>query len=78
MGHGTVADEIKGRTQTPSHERTGAILGIDEDGVRFRSYVDGGERFLRHFEPAEHAQMAQWWNRVMPGAGDVADLSRPD
>ena len=36
------------------------------------------ERFLRHFEPAEHAQMAQWWNRVMPGAGDVADLSRPD
>jgi queuine tRNA-ribosyltransferase len=46
MGHGTVADEIKGRAQTPSHERTGAILGIDEDGVRFRSYVDGGERFM--------------------------------
>ena len=24
----------------------GAILSISEDGVRFRSYVDGGERFL--------------------------------
>src|SRR3954452_17889873 len=22
------------------------------------------ERFLRHFEPAEHAQMAEWWNRA--------------
>jgi queuine tRNA-ribosyltransferase len=46
MGHGTVADEIKGRTQTRPPERSGAILGIDEDGVRFRSYVDGGERFM--------------------------------
>jgi len=36
------------------------------------------ERFLRHFEPAEHEQMASWWNRVMPGAGDVSDLSRRD
>jgi queuine tRNA-ribosyltransferase len=44
MGHGTVADEIKGRA---SHgERSGAILGIDEDGVRFRSYVDGSEMFM--------------------------------
>src|SRR5207248_643503 len=30
----------------PGGERTGAILGIDEEGVRFRSYVDGAERFL--------------------------------
>src|ERR687895_1910480 len=44
MGHGTVADEIKGRAA--QGERTGAILGIDEEGVRFRSYVDGGERFM--------------------------------
>ena len=36
------------------------------------------ERFLRHFEPAELEQMATWWNRVMPGAGDVSDLSRRD
>ncbi len=45
MGHGNVADEIKGRGRgvggTPSN---GAILSIDEDGVRFRSYIDGGER----------------------------------
>jgi queuine tRNA-ribosyltransferase len=43
MGHGGVADEIKGRGHP---EREGAILAIGEDGVRFRSYVDGGERFL--------------------------------
>jgi queuine tRNA-ribosyltransferase len=40
MGHGTVADEVKGRApQGPVRE--GAILAIDEEGVRFRSYVDG-------------------------------------
>jgi queuine tRNA-ribosyltransferase len=45
MGHGTVADEIKGRApQGP--EREGAILAIEEEGVRFRSYTDGAERFL--------------------------------
>jgi queuine tRNA-ribosyltransferase len=43
MGHGTVADEIKGRG---GPERDGAILAIDEAGVRFRSYVDGTERFM--------------------------------
>ena len=36
------------------------------------------ERFLRHFEPAEHEQMAVWWNRVLPGAADITDLSRSD
>ncbi len=53
MGHGGVADEIKARP-TRSRARSGnsggpaggAILSIDEEGVRFRSYVDGGERFL--------------------------------
>jgi queuine tRNA-ribosyltransferase len=44
MGHGGVADEIKGRNRRG--ETTGAILAIDEEGVRFRSYVDGQERFL--------------------------------
>jgi queuine tRNA-ribosyltransferase len=53
MGHGTVADEIKSRPSRSSRrgdaevvEREGAILAIEEDGVRFRSYVDGRERFM--------------------------------
>ncbi|MDO8214075.1 tRNA guanosine(34) transglycosylase Tgt [Conexibacter sp. CPCC 206217] len=45
MGHGTVADEIKGRAPSGS-DRAGAILAIEEEGVRFRSYIDGGERFM--------------------------------
>ena len=44
MGHGTVADEIKGRAA--QGDRTGAILHIDEQGVRFRSYVDGSPMFM--------------------------------
>jgi queuine tRNA-ribosyltransferase len=54
MGHGTVADEIKGRSSresNPTHPEGNRIpptriLAIDEEGVRFRSYVDGRERFL--------------------------------
>ena len=69
MGHGTVADEIKGRGGRGGEVRAdptlagggrgsgraggregrseaGAILAIEEEGVRFRSYVDGRERFL--------------------------------
>jgi queuine tRNA-ribosyltransferase len=47
MGHGAVADEIKGRaSQSAAGERAGAILGIDEQGVTFRSYLDGSPRFL--------------------------------
>jgi queuine tRNA-ribosyltransferase len=45
MGHGTVADEIKGRAPS-GQDRLGRVLEITEDGVRFRSYRDGGERFL--------------------------------
>jgi queuine tRNA-ribosyltransferase len=45
MGHGGVADEIKGRRR-PAGDGAGAMLSIAEDGVRFRSYVDGRERFL--------------------------------
>ena len=41
MGHGTVADEIKGRAAQFVGERSGAILAIEEEGVRFRSYLDG-------------------------------------
>src|SRR3954447_15900793 len=36
------------------------------------------ERFLNHFEAAELEQMAVWWDRVLPGAAEVADLSRTD
>jgi queuine tRNA-ribosyltransferase len=47
MGHGTVAEEIKARARHgATAEREGAILSIEEDGVRFRSYFDGRERFM--------------------------------
>jgi queuine tRNA-ribosyltransferase len=46
MGHGTVADEIKGRAPQSTGERAGAILKIEERGVRFRSYIDGTEQFM--------------------------------
>jgi queuine tRNA-ribosyltransferase len=47
MGHGTVADEIKGRApQTSGGERAGAILKIAEEGVTFRSYLDGSTQFM--------------------------------
>jgi queuine tRNA-ribosyltransferase len=44
LAHGTVADEIKGRRGRAAG--AGTVLDITEDGVRFRSYVDGSERFL--------------------------------
>ena len=36
------------------------------------------ERFLRHFDAGELAQMAAWWDRALPGAAGIADLSRID
>ncbi len=42
MGHGSVAEEIKRKRE----RRTSMILSIDEEGVRFRSYLDGRERFM--------------------------------
>ena len=42
MGHGSVAEEIKRRRG----ERQNRIVSIEEEGVRFRSYVDGSERFM--------------------------------
>ena len=44
LAHGGVADEVKG-TNRPASEQ-GAVLEIAEEGVRFRSYRDGRERFL--------------------------------
>jgi queuine tRNA-ribosyltransferase len=49
LGHGTVAEEIKGRHshgEDGVRRREGAILSIEEQGVRFRSYIDGAERML--------------------------------
>jgi queuine tRNA-ribosyltransferase len=42
MGHGSVAEEIKRRRGG----RASKILSIEEEGVRFRSYVNGEERFM--------------------------------
>ena len=44
LAHGGVADEVKGRERR--REGRGAVLEIGEEGVRFRSYLDGSERFL--------------------------------
>jgi queuine tRNA-ribosyltransferase len=46
MGHGTVADEVKGKASHGA-DRRGAVLAIEEEGVRFRSYLDGSEKRLR-------------------------------
>jgi queuine tRNA-ribosyltransferase len=53
MGHGSVADEIKGRAKSgpggggrAGLSSSGAILSIEEDGVRFRSYLDGSVQFM--------------------------------
>ncbi len=45
MGYGTVADEIKGRVPFGG-DRAGRVLSIEEEGVRFRSYIDGAEMFM--------------------------------
>ncbi|HEV2775308.1 MAG TPA: tRNA guanosine(34) transglycosylase Tgt [Solirubrobacteraceae bacterium] len=45
MGHGTVADEIKGRAPM-GPDRMGRVVAIEEEGVRFRSYIDGSQRFI--------------------------------
>ncbi|HEV7845684.1 MAG TPA: tRNA guanosine(34) transglycosylase Tgt [Thermoleophilaceae bacterium] len=42
MGHGSVAEEIKRRRDG----RSSRVISIEEEGVRFRSYADGSERFM--------------------------------
>jgi queuine tRNA-ribosyltransferase len=70
MGHGTVASEIKGRA--PQGEKgDGAILSIAEEGVRFRSYVDGDERFLSpegsmEVQAALHSDIALAFDECTP------------
>jgi queuine tRNA-ribosyltransferase len=44
LAHGAVADEIKGRRgQMPGKQH---VLEISEQGIRFRSYIDGSEHVL--------------------------------
>ena len=43
LGHGSVAEEIKRRRDRGANPR---IIAIEEEGVRFRSYLDGSERFM--------------------------------
>jgi queuine tRNA-ribosyltransferase len=44
LAHGSVNDEVKGRRGRPP--LSGGVLKIGEEGVRFRSYIDGSEQFL--------------------------------
>src|SRR3954470_11021001 len=69
MGHGTVADEIKGRQARG--DRTGSILEIAEAGVRFRSYLDGSERFMApetsmEIQAALHSDIALVFDECTP------------
>lgn len=43
LGHGSVADEIKGRR---AKGRATSMVKITEDGARFRSYIDGSYHLL--------------------------------
>ena len=43
LGHGSVADEIKGRTNT---KRNKTLLSINEEGSLFKSYLDGSFKLL--------------------------------
>jgi queuine tRNA-ribosyltransferase len=47
LAHGGVADEIKGRRGgKPDAPEHGSVLEVAERGVRFRSHLDGSERFM--------------------------------
>jgi queuine tRNA-ribosyltransferase len=75
MGHGTVADEIKGRaSQATGGERAGAILKIAEEGVTFRSYLDGSTRFMgpetsMEVQAALHSDIALVFDECTPFHG---------
>jgi queuine tRNA-ribosyltransferase len=79
MGYGGVADEIKGRRRTGAGAQTasgtaephGSILEIREEGVRFRSYLDGGERFIgpetsMEVQAALHSDIALVFDECTP------------
>ena len=41
MGHGSVSEEIKGKRDTVAMGWNQTLIGINEEGATFRSYVDG-------------------------------------
>lgn len=43
LGNGSVADEIKGRRNQP---RSKTLIKIEEEGAKFRSYIDGSTHIL--------------------------------
>ena len=44
LGHGSVADEIKGRNL--NNKRNKSLLKISEEGALFKSYIDGSNKLL--------------------------------
>jgi queuine tRNA-ribosyltransferase len=46
MGYGSVANEIKGNRNTENLGWEQTLISIDEDGAKFRSYVDGTIHYL--------------------------------
>jgi queuine tRNA-ribosyltransferase len=46
MGHGSIAEEVKRRAPERRDASHGGVISIEEEGVRFRSYLDGAERFM--------------------------------
>ncbi len=46
FGYGTVANEIKGRRDGGKNNRPSMIFKIAEEGVTFRSYVDGAKKII--------------------------------
>ena len=72
MGHGAVADEIKGRG---TGDRAGAILTIEEEGVSFRSYLDGSTQFMgpetsMEVQAALHSDIALVFDECTPFHSD--------
>ena len=44
LGHGSVADEIKGRNKNSKRKKS--LLKITEEGALFKSYIDGSDQLL--------------------------------
>ena len=75
MGHGAVADEIKGRAAQARRRAAGAILKIEEEGVTFRSYLDGTTQFMgpetsMEVQAALHSDIALVFDECTPFHSD--------
>ena len=44
LGHGSVADEIKGRKTNSKNKKT--LISLNEEGALFKSYIDGSTHML--------------------------------